>query len=265
MVPRSGLRKRSGDDTFANLRPNNGDASGYGQGVVYTIDYPITYVTVDVVVLTIRSGRLCALAVRRGGEPFQGMWALPGGFVEPDEDLEHAAIRELAEETSVSTGDVRLEQLATYGAPDRDPRHRTVSVAWLAVLTRGPEPRAGSDAAHAEWQPVDHLLADERLAFDHAQILADGLERARAKLEYTNIATAFAGEEFTIAELRSVYEVVWGEPLDPGNFHRKVTKTRDFVVSTGRHRSSGRGRPAELFRAGAQDFLSPPLTRGSLA
>jgi 8-oxo-dGTP diphosphatase len=231
---------------------------------VYTSQFPITYVTVDVVVLTVRDDTLCALAVRRGQDPFQGRWALPGGFVEPDEDLESAAVRELAEETSVSTGDVRLEQLASYGAPDRDPRHRTVSVAWLAVLTNGPEPTAGSDAAHAEWRPVGNLLAGDRLAFDHSQILTDGLERARAKLEYTNLGAAFLGDEFTIAELRSVYEVVWGRTLDPGNFHRKVTRTKDFVVSAGRQRSSGRGRPAELFRVGAEEYLNPPLTRRSL-
>ena len=90
------------------------------------------------------------------------------------------------------------------------------------------------------------------------------MERARAKLEYTNLATAFLDDEFTIAELRDVYEVVWGHPLDPGNFHRKVTRTDGFVEPTGRRRSVGRGRPAELFRAGAEEALLPPLTRRSL-
>lgn len=232
--------------------------------MVYTSEYPILYLTVDIVVLTIRDGVLCALAVKRGEAPYQGRWALPGGFVEIDEDLETAARRELQEETSVSPGSVRLEQLATYGAPGRDPRHRTVSVAWLAVLPRAATPEAGSDAAQAAWKSADWLLTRGRLAFDHKQILGDGVERARAKLEYTNIATAFLDTEFTIAQLREVYEVVWGHPLDAGNFHRKVTKTVGFVEPTGRRQSVGRGRPAELFTCGTEESLNPPLTRRSL-
>jgi 8-oxo-dGTP diphosphatase len=232
--------------------------------VVYTSEYPVVYVAVDVVLLTVREQRLQALVVERGGEPFLGKLALPGGFVGPDEDLEQAAVRELKEETDVSTGSVRLEQLGSYGAPDRDPRQRVVSVAWLAVLPHGPEPRGGSDAAAAHWRPVDRLSRRGRLAFDHRQILRDGVDRARSKLEYTDLATAFVDPEFTIAELRSVYEVMWGEPLDPGNFHRKVTGADGFVVRTGRFRRPARGRPAELFRAGAEEALLPPLTRRSL-
>jgi 8-oxo-dGTP diphosphatase len=233
--------------------------------VVYTSDYPIINVTVDIVVLSMCDGELCALAVKRGSPPHEGSWALPGGFVEIDEDLETAARRELAEETGVSGDSVRLEQLATYGAPDRDPRGRMISVAWLVGLADAVDPRAGSDASDARWRPIDWLLAPGRLAFDHDRILGDGVERARSKLEYTNIATAFVDDEFTIGELRRVYEVVWGQPLDPGNFHRKVTRTDGFVEATGKRRSVGRGRPAELFRAGPEEMLSPPLTRTSLA
>ena len=231
---------------------------------MYTSDYPILNVTVDIVVLTLRDGELSALTIRRGGPPYQGRWALPGGFVEIDEDLETAARRELAEETGVHGSSVRLEQLATYGAPKRDPRHRTISVAWLAVLPRAADARAGSDAEHADWKPADWLLARGRLAFDHRHILGDGVERTRAKLEYTNLATAFLAPVFTIAELRAVYEVVWGHPLDAGNFHRKVTRTDGFVVPTGERQSVGRGRPAELFTTGPEDSLNPPLTRRSL-
>lgn len=231
---------------------------------MYTSDYPILNVTVDIVVLTVRDGELCALAIRRGEPPYRGRWALPGGFVGIDEDLEQAARRELAEETSVDAGSVRLEQLATYGAPGRDPRHRTVSVAWLAVLPRPATPAAGSDASHAAWRSADWLVGRGRLAFDHRTILRDGIERIRAKLEYTTIATAFLEEEFTIAQLREVYEVVWGHPLDAGNFHRKVTRTEGFVEPTGRRRSVGRGRPAELFTRGPEESLNPPLTRRSL-
>ena len=231
---------------------------------MYASDYPILHVTVDIVVLTIRDDELSALVIKRGEPAYQGRWALPGGFVEISEDLETAARRELREETSVRPGSVRLEQLATYGAPDRDPRHRTVSVAWLAGLPHPGEVRAGTDAAHAAWRSTERLLAKGRLAFDHGQILGDGVERARAKLEYTNIATAFLEREFTIAELRAVYEVVWGHPLDAGNFHRKVTRTEGFVEPTGRRHSVGRGRPAELFTAGTEESLHPPLTRRAL-
>ena len=229
--------------------------------MVYTSEHPIVHVTVDVVALTIREGALCTLAIRRGGPPYQGKWALPGGFVEPEEDLEQAARRELAEETAVSVEGVRLEQLRTYGDPRRDPRHRTVSVAWLAILPEPAEPHAGSDAADAQWRPVAGLLGQDRLAFDHLEILADGVERARSRLEYTNLATAFVDPEFTVSDLRAVYEVVWGTDLDPGNFHRKVTGTRGFLAPTGLQRASSRGRPAELFRAGPEELLNPPLTR----
>jgi len=229
--------------------------------VVYTSEYPFVYVTVDIVVLTIRDDALQALVVRRAEEPFKNRWALPGGFVGEREDLELAALRELREETDVSPGEVRLEQLKTYGAPDRDPRHRVVSVAFLAVLPAGPTPTAGTDAAEASWVPVDDLLSRGRLAFDHGQILADGVERARAKLEYSNLALAFVGREFTIADLRRVYETVWGRDLDAGNFHRKVTGATGLVRATGRQRAQERGRPAELFTAGSAISVHPPLTR----
>jgi 8-oxo-dGTP diphosphatase len=231
---------------------------------VYTSEYPILHVTVDIVVLTVRDGELCALAIRRGEPPYQGRWALPGGFVGIDEDLETAARRELREETAVSPGSMRLEQLATYGAPGRDPRHRTVSVAWLAVLPRATTPQAGADAAQAAWKPADWLVGRGRLAFDHKAILRDGVERTRAKLGYTNIAPAYLDAEYTTAQLREVSEVVGGHPLDAGNFHRKVTKTDGFVQPTGRRQSIGRGRPAELFTVGTEESLHPPLTRRSL-
>jgi 8-oxo-dGTP diphosphatase len=213
--------------------------------------------TVDLVVLTIRDGALCALLVRRGVAPYRGRWALPGGFVLPGEDLPAAAERELREETGLTSAAGYLEQLRTYGDPRRDPRGRVVSVAYLALLPDLPAPVAGSDAAGASWRP----LPVTRLAFDHDEILRDGVERARAKLEYTPLAAAFCPPEFTIAELRAVYEAVWGAPVDPRNFHRKATTTEGFVTSTGRRRAQQVGRPAELFRRGAADVLYPPLLR----
>lgn len=223
-------------------------------------DYPPVAVTVDLVVLTVREERFQVLTIRRGEEPFLEEWALPGGFLRPDEDLQEAAARELHEETSLSAHQVHLEQLATYGTPDRDPRMRTVTVAYLALAADLPTPTAGSDAADARWQPVDSLLADG-LAFDHARILRDGVERARAKLEYTPLAAAFCPSDFTISELRRVYEVVWGTELDARNFHRKATKTEGFVEATLGTTTRDGGRPARLYRAGHATTLHPPLLR----
>ena len=225
-------------------------------------DYPPFAVTVDLVVLTVRAGALQVLLVRRGGSPYKGRLALPGGFVQVDEDVEHAAVRELTEETGVRLRDVHLEQLHTYGAARRDPRMRVVSVAHLAAAPNLPEPTAGSDAASAEWRTADEVLDRPRLlAFDHAEILRDGVERARAKLEYSSLATKFCEKEFTVAELRRVYETVWGVELDPRNFHRKVTGADGFLVSTGKRTNRDGGRPAELFTAGRADQLNPPILR----
>jgi ADP-ribose pyrophosphatase YjhB (NUDIX family) len=223
--------------------------------------YPPFAVTVDLVVLTVRDDALKALAVRRSEEPYRGRWALPGGFVGIDEDLPAAAVRELTEETGLAIEAVHLEQLATYGEPRRDPRGRTVSVAYLALAPDLPHPRAGSDAADADWVDADRLLRSRgRLAFDHAKILADGVERARSKLEYSPLAAAFCAVEFTVADLRRIYEIVWDAELDPRNFHRKVTGTPGFLVPVGRMRSEG-GRPAALFRVGEVNLLHPALLR----
>lgn len=214
-------------------------------------------VAVDLVVLTVRADRLCALQVRRAIPPYRGRWALPGGFVLPDEDLDEAAGRELAEETGLAVGSVYLEQLRTFGAPGRDPRGRVFAVAYLALAPDLPTPTAGSDAAAARWAPV----MQAGLAFDHDEILAVGVERARAKLEYTPLGTAFCPPEFTVAELRRVYEIVWGTTLDPRNFHRKVTGTPGFLEPVGRTTARDGGRPAQLYRRGTAAGLHPPLLR----
>ena len=226
-------------------------------------DHPPFAVTVDLVVLTVRDDELQALVVRRGSAPYEGRLALPGGFVHVAEDIEVAARRELAEETGLRLRDVHLEQLATYGRPRRDPRMRVVSVAHLALAPELPAPVAGTDAAEADWRPVADLLAAPRkLAFDHAQIVRDGVERARSKLEYTPLAASFCQEPFTVGELRRVYEVVWGEVLDPRNFHRKVTGAPGFLAETGETTTRQGGRPAQLYRRGDADLLMPPMLRG---
>jgi 8-oxo-dGTP diphosphatase len=149
-----------------------------------------------------------------------------------------------------------------YGAPERDPRRRTVSVAHLALAPDLPSPRSSADAPGAEWVPVAEILKRTRgMAFDHARILADGVERARSKLEYSSLAAAFCPEEFTVGDLRRVYEAVWGVVLDPRNFHRKVTGTPDFLVPTGGVTNRQGGRPAQLFRRGSATLLNPPMLR----
>ena len=279
--------------------------------------YDPVAVTVDVVALTVRDAKLQVLLVRRGEQPYRGIWALPGGFVRPytgpdgekaEEDLAQTAARELAEEAGPQLRPTHLEQLGSYGTPGRDPRMRVISVAYLAFAPELPEATPGTDAADAQWTPIASLTvpnrpsgpdvvparpsrssavapSDEpigamdhsadggtaqvatapiRLAFDHAKILADGVERARAKLEYTPLATAFVSEPFTISELREVYETIWGEKLHAGNFHRKVLSVPGFVESTGDHTETGgpRGGPrAKLYRRGDATLLHPALLR----
>lgn len=236
-------------------------------------EFPAFGVAVDLTVFTIRDGLLCALLIQRAHHPFKGEWALPGGFVRADESVEEAAHRELAEETSVVSGFTGyLEQLRTYGDPERDPRMRVVSVAHVAMAPNLPDPSPGGDARSARWWPVEDLNLDDAtnpdapiLAFDHRQILADGLDRVRSKLEYTTLATRFVVEPFTLADLRRVYGAVWGRTPDLGNFRRKVLGTEGFVVPA--HRSveaaagpSG-GRPPLLYRRGEAIALHPPLLR----
>ncbi|MEU4157844.1 NUDIX domain-containing protein [Actinoplanes sp. NPDC026670] len=224
-----------------------------------TRDHALLRIAVDLAVLTVREGSLQALVITRGNEPFAGRPALPGGFVRTGEDIADAAVRELGEETGLDGGSLHLEQFAVYGEPDRDPRGRVVSVAYLAIMPDLPLPTAGSDASGAAWRPVGKIRGS--LAFDHDRILDEAVERARRRLELTTLATRFCLPEFTIGDLRAVYEVVWGEGLDPRNFSRKVVNTEGFVEPTGTKRIPPTGRPAALYRAGAADTLNPPIMR----
>lgn len=227
--------------------------------------FPPVAVTVDMVVLTIADDALQVLLVERGGQPFKGEWALPGGFIHQDESLDDAAKRELTEETGSSAAPF-LEQFHCYGDPGRDPRMRVVTVGYLAIVPDVGTLCAGTDAQRAELVEVEkalHERTNRKLAFDHTVILQDALERARLLLETTSVATAFVGNVFTLKELRDVYEIVWGQSLDPGNFRRKVLSTPRFVLQTGKRAQPGPagGKPPDLFRKRKLTFLDPPLRR----
>jgi 8-oxo-dGTP diphosphatase len=229
--------------------------------------FPAFAVTVDVVILTMSDGRLHALLVRRGVAPFEGMWAVPGGFKRPTETLDEAAKRELAEETGVDSASL-LRQFGAYGDPGRDPRMNVVTVAYLAVLRELGAVVAGTDAAEAALIPVSEALNGKiELAFDHAQIVRDAIERVRVDLDLTGIATAFLGPTFTLAELRAVYEAAWGVHLDGANFRRSVVTEDGWVIPTGRRARPGAtgGKPAELYRAGRMWKYGSPIRRSQPA
>jgi 8-oxo-dGTP diphosphatase len=221
---------------------------------------PLVTVTVDLVIFTVRDGDLQVLLIDRGIEPYIGYPALPGGYIDKGETLEEAAQRELHEETGLDARALHLEQLRAYSDPQRDPRGRVITVAYLALGPDMPIPVSGTDAAAAYWTPVSDALT-RRLAFDHEAILRDGLERARSQLEHTTVAAAFCTEPFTISDLRHIYEAVWGFKLDPSNFRRKVTRTDGFLEPTGQHYFPEIGRPALLYRRGNAVTLSLPLLR----
>jgi 8-oxo-dGTP diphosphatase len=201
-------------------------------------------VTTDIVIFTIREEKLELLLIKRKNEPYQGTWGLPGGFVNPDEDLDTCAKRELKEETGV-TG-VYLEQLYTFGNPKRDPRERVISVAYYALApAERITLRAASDAADVDWFSLNKLPP---LAFDHRRIVDKALDRLVSKLEYSTIALRFMPEKFTLSELQAVYEIIRGEPLDKRNF-RKWVISLGRIEETGDERREGNHRPAKLYRA----------------
>ena len=225
--------------------------------------FPAFAVTVDTVILTMVDGELHVLLVRRAHDPFAGMWAIPGGFKLPTETLDDAARRELTEETGVDAASL-LTQFGTYGDPGRDPRMNVVTVGYLAVLRDVGAIEAGTDAADAALHPVRDVLDGRiELAFDHLRIVSDAISRVRTDLEVTGVATAFVGATFTLAELRAVYEAVWGVQLDSANFRRSVASEQGWVIPTGRRAPSGSsgGKPAELFRAGRAWTHGGPIRR----
>jgi 8-oxo-dGTP diphosphatase len=209
---------------------------------MYKYDYPHPAVTTDIVIFTIRDERLKLLLIRRGGSPFKGKWALPGGFVGIDESLEDCARRELEEETGVSG--VYLEQLYTVGAPDRDPRERVITVAYYALIPSDKLAiRAATDAEAVGWFALDEL---PELAFDHAGIVAVARDRLVAKLDYSTIAFQFMPRRFTLSELQRVYEIILGQEIDKRNF-RKWVLALEQIDKTSEQRRDGAHRPAMLY------------------
>ena len=203
------------------------------------------------------------LLVRRKFRPAVGAWCLPAGFLEYGESPERCAVRELAEETGVD-GASLLTQFGAYGDPERDPRMNVVTIAYLAVVRDVGAVVAGSDAAAASLLPVSDVLNGKiELAFDHLRIVRDAIERVRVELEVTGIATAFVGVTFTLAELRAVYEALWGVQLDAANFRRSIVAEDGWVIPTGRRAQPGPagGRPAELYRAGRAWSHGGPIHR----
>ena len=235
-----------------------------------TIEDHKVLVATDIALFTIKDGIFQVLLIKRGVPPFLDFWALPGGLIRMDigergEEPEEAALRELREETGLAKDLGYLEQLGTYGSPNRDPREqRVISIAYFGIGPTLEDPAGGSDASHATFVPVEEAISDQMdLAFDHRLILTDAIKRARAKLEYSTIATQFCTQEFTISELRKVYEIIWDTELDPGNFQKKVLSSPGFIMDLGRNAESSQtgGRPAKLYSAGTESLLNLPIRR----
>lgn len=215
----------------------------------YQYQYPRAALTVDCVVFGFDDGELKVLLIQRGLDPFKGKWALPGGFVRVDETLEDAARRELEEEAGLK--DVFLEQLYTFGAVNRDPRERVVSVAYYSLVKLAAhETRAATDAADARWFPISQL---PKLAFDHGDIFATALARLKGKVRYQPIGFELLPPKFTLSQLQHLYEAVLEADLDKRNFRKKVLGF-DLLVPLKETQMVGRHRPAQLFRFDADKY-----------
>ena len=209
----------------------------------FTYDYHRPAVTVDITIFTVRNDELNILLIKRAEPPFQGEWAIPGGFVMENEDLEAAAERELVEETGVSG--VYLEQLFTFGAPGRDPRGHTVTVAYSALIpSDNLELTASTDAEGVAWFAIDKL---PELAFDHDDILEVAHDRLVAKLEYSTIVFQLMPEAFTLTELQHVYEIIERKEIDKRNFRKRILAL-GVIEATGDQKREGPHRPAKLYR-----------------
>lgn len=223
---------------------------------MYEYEFPKADVTADVVVFTIHGMMLKVLLGRRRDDPFKGSWAIPGGFLDPGkESIDEAAARELLEETNLGADRLYLEQLYTFGAPDRDPRGHVVSISYYALVS--PElvhtVRPNDDLKELKWWTVPDVIGETGrvlLAFDHDEIIRVAVERIRGKIDYEpKIATHLLPSEFTQAEFRHVHEVVKGMKYDPSNFNKRFRRmiADGRVSKTGGNRATG-GRWATLYK-----------------
>lgn len=220
----------------------------------FTYQYPRAALTVDCVVFGFDEGGLKVLLIRRGVAPFQNRWALPGGFVLPDETLDSAALRELQEETGLR--EVYLEQLYTFGELARDPRERVISVAYFALVRRADHlPSAATDAAEAAWFEIENVPA---LAFDHADILKMALERLRGKIRWQPVGFELLPKKFTLSQFQALYEAILGRELDKRNFRKKLLAL-DLLVALDESTTAASRRPAQLFRFDQRKYQA--LTR----
>jgi 8-oxo-dGTP diphosphatase len=246
--------------------------------------FPIFRVTCDIVIFTMSRNEPHVLLIKRSGDVFPGMWALPGGFKQPEETLDETANRELLEETNFQAP-TYLRQFKTYGDPFRDPRKNVVTIAYLAVVPEVSKIKGGTDAADAQLFPVKQVLDGELpLAFDHHEIVRDAYEHVQVELETSDIATSFVPEEFTLLQLRSVYESFWGSKFDGANFRRNLLDGPKPYVDElyvdepgidGPHKKRnkqkrrktapsppGGGRPAQLFtKSDSWKSAGPPIRR----
>ena len=199
-------------------------------------------IAVDVVLFTIQGGTLKVLLVKRPHAPYRGAWALPGGIVGADESVDSAVLRELQEETNI--GNIYLEQLYTFGEPNRDPRGRVITVAYYALVNwQQFQLKARQRVSEASWFPVKRLPP---LAFDHRRIVDYALERLRNKINYTTVGFQFLPRQFTLTELQGSYEVILSQRLDKRNFRRKMLQL-GILKETDGFKANGRQRPARLY------------------
>lgn len=224
-------------------KPHNGVMSTEEPESHNLSTYQRPSVTVDVAIFSLVDEDLRILLVKRAERPFAGVWALPGTFVGIQESLEDAASRALADKTGVT--DVYTEQLYTFGAPDRDPRTRVITVAYFALVPFSAiKTKETPNKAETRWFSVFDL---PKLAFDHDEILEYALTRLRYKLEYTAVGFQLLPDVFTLTELQKAYEIILSEKLDKRNFRRKILSA-SILEETGKKKKDGEGRPAKLYR-----------------
>lgn len=208
------------------------------------------YVTVDVVIFTIKEEELQVLLVKRNEEPFKGKWVLPGGFIR-EQSPEDAALAKLEEKTGVK--DIYLEQLYTFGEPGRDPRGRVITVAYFALIDWHRELKAAANVTDAKWFPIDNLPS---LGFDHKKILEYAQQRLRYKLEYTTVGLQLLPDKFTLTELQNVYEAILDRDLDKRNFRKKILSL-EVLKPLKEYKREGAHRPAQLYTWKEKEKIFP--------